>query len=131
MHRAAGPVGSAGACSAGIAASPEPGGGGPGAVHLAWAGLGAAAITVWPAFASRAAGRGQAVFSRHATVTVTTVFLGLACWVLAETHGGSDLGLAERVAAATQTAWPFVVAMTLRRRSRETPASPALRCGSR
>jgi hypothetical protein len=35
-------------------------------------------------------------------------------WLVIETQGGSDLGLAERLFLSTETCWPFVVAIALR-----------------
>lgn len=56
---------------------------------------------------------------RHSAFTVlydaTVVFLVLLCWLVIETQGGSDLGLAERLLLSTDTCWPFVVAIALRR----------------
>jgi hypothetical protein len=46
---------------------------------------------------------------------VTIVFVLMLGWVFVETQGGSDLGLAERVTSSVQTAWPFMVAVALRR----------------
>src|ERR1700733_7502951 len=74
----------AGASSIGIAACPEPVVGSTPA-HLALTALGAA--------------------------TVTAVFLILLAWLAAETQGGSDLGLAERLSSSVETCWPFIVAV--------------------
>jgi hypothetical protein len=45
---------------------------------------------------------------------VTAVFTALLGWLVIETQGGSDLGLAERLFLSTETCWPFVVAIALR-----------------
>jgi hypothetical protein len=114
----------AGLSSIGIATSPEPVVGST-SQHLAWTSLGAVIITVWPAFA--AAGRGAArplILSRRGAAAVTAVFFGLLCWLVVETQGGSDLGLAERLVSSVQTSWPFVVALVLWRAARRVPVPP-------
>ena len=103
----------AGVASIGIAASPEP------TVvstpqHLAWTALGAVAIAVWPAFTGRASPRPR-ILNRYGSAAVTAVFLVLLGWLVAETQGGSVLGLAERLTTSVQTSWPFIVALALRR----------------
>jgi hypothetical protein len=45
---------------------------------------------------------------------VTAVFMALLGWLVIETQGGSDLGLAERLFLSIETSWPFIVAITLR-----------------
>ena len=113
----------AGLASIGIAASPEPvHGSSPG--HLAWTVLGAAAITLWPAFAARsllAGPGGPAVLRVCAAAAVTAVLIALLGWLLFETQGGDMLGLAERLTTTAQTSWPFIVALALRR----TPRRPS------
>ena len=42
-------------------------------------------------------------------------------WLVIETQGGSDLGLAERLSVSTETCWPFVVALALRQTTRPYP----------
>jgi hypothetical protein len=44
----------------------------------------------------------------------TAVFVALLAWLIIETQGGSDLGLAERLSSSVQTSWPFIVAVVLR-----------------
>jgi hypothetical protein len=61
---------------------------------------------------------------------VTAVFLVLLCWLVIETQGGSDLGVAERLTSSVQTSWPFVVAVVLWRQAARTgrpelPGGPA------
>jgi hypothetical membrane protein len=106
----------AGACSFGIAASPEPATG-PTVVHLAFTGVGATMIAFWPAVASRGArgGRGgHFLLTARGYAIVTVGFLAMLAWTVLETRGGPDLGLAERLTASVQTTWPFVVALLLR-----------------
>jgi Protein of unknown function (DUF998) len=113
----------AGLCSVGIAASPEPTVGST-PQHLAWTALGAATITVWPAFTvRRGPGRPLILTARGATV-VTVVFLALTGWLLVETRDGTLLGLSERVMSAVQTSWPFIVALAMRQTAAVSPLEP-------
>lgn len=104
----------AGLCSAGIAASPVTAGG-PTSQHLASAGVGGVTIAVWPAVAGWRAPMRPAFVSARGSVVATMVFVALLGWVVAETRGGTYLGLAERLASSIPTCWPFVVAVALRR----------------
>ena len=104
----------AGICSAGIASAPEPASG-PTAMHLAWTVLGGITIALWPAFAGRLGTSAPFSLRAPTAVIVTVLFVALLSWVLYETQGGRDLGLAERLASSVPTAWPFVVAVALRR----------------
>ncbi len=104
----------AGLCSIGIALSPEPLTG-PTPVHLAWTTLGCATIAVWPAVVAWRAPPALAAVSGRNAVIVTAVFAAMAGWVMFEIWFGHDLGLAERLTASTQSAWPFVVAVVWRR----------------
>jgi len=106
----------AGLCSIGIAVSPEPARGST-PQHLAWTALGAVALAVWPAFAAWRAPPGPAILSRDGGAVVTAVFVALLGWLVIETQGGRDLGLAERLFLSIETCWPFIVAIALRRRS--------------
>ncbi len=108
----------AGMCSAGIALSPEPPSG-PTAAHLAWAGLGGVTIAIWPAVAGWHLPERPVVLSTRPSITVSVLFVGLLAWVVLETRGGSDLGLAERLDSGIQTCWPFVVALVLRHATRD------------
>jgi hypothetical protein len=103
----------AGLSSIGIAASPEPAVGST-PQHLAWTALGAVAIAVWPAFAAPRAPLRSLILSSYGRAIVTAVFIVLLGWLVIETQGGSDLGLAERVFLTTETCWPFIVALALR-----------------
>ena len=51
---------------------------------------------------------------------MTAVFLALLCWLVIETQGGSNLGMAERLTSSVQTSWPFVVAVVLWRHAART-----------
>ncbi|HEY2550757.1 MAG TPA: DUF998 domain-containing protein [Streptosporangiaceae bacterium] len=104
----------AGLCSAGIASAPEPAGG-PTTVHIAWTVIGGVTIAVWPAVAGRVGDSAPVIVRAPGAVIITVLFVALLGWVLWETQGGNDLGLAERLASSVQTTWPFVVAVSLRR----------------
>ncbi|MGI8450946.1 MAG: DUF998 domain-containing protein [Streptosporangiaceae bacterium] len=119
----------AGLSSIGIATSPEPIAGST-PQHLAWTSFGAVIITVWPAFAARPGSAQPLILSRRGSAVVTAVFLALLCWLVTETQGGSDLGMAERLTSSVQTSWPFVVAVVLwrhaaRTRRPELPGEPS------
>ena len=109
----------AGLSSIGIAMSPEPVAGST-PQHLAWTSFGAVVIAVWPAFAARPGSPQPLILSRRGSAVVTAVFLALLCWLVIETQGGSDLGLAERLTSSVQTSWPFVVAVVLWRHAART-----------
>ena len=102
----------AGLCSIGIAASPEPTRGST-PQHLAWTSLGAVVIAVWPAFVARRAPP-PLILGSYGQAVVTAVFMALLGWLVIETQGGSDLGLAERLFLSIVTCGPFIVAVALR-----------------
>jgi hypothetical membrane protein len=122
----------AGLCSIGIAVSPEPVRGST-PQHVAWTALGAVAIAVWPAFVARRAGPRPPILGGYVCAVVTAVFLVLLGWLVIETQGGADLGLAERLSVSTETCWPFVVAVVLRQatRPRTDPGQPVAAVRSR
>jgi hypothetical membrane protein len=107
----------AGLSSIGVAVSPEPALGST-PQHLAWTALGAVAIAVWPAFVARRAPPRPLILSPYGCAAVTAVFMVLLGWLVIETQGGADLGLAERLTVSTEACWPFVVAVALRQTSR-------------
>jgi Protein of unknown function (DUF998) len=94
--------------------------------HLAWTALGAVALAVWPAFVARRAPPRPLILSGYGCAAVTAVFLVLLGWLVIQTQGGADLGLAERLTTSTEICWPFVVAVALRRtnRPRTDPGYP-------
>jgi hypothetical protein len=55
------------------------------------------------------------ILSGYGSAAVTAVFVAQLGWLLAETHDGSVLGLAERLTSSIQTCWPFIIAVALRR----------------
>ncbi len=103
----------AGLSSIGIAASPEPASGST-PQHLAWTSLGAVAIAVWPALVARRAPPRPLILSGYGCAVLTAVFIALLGWLVIETQGGSDLGLAERLFLSIETSCPFIVAIALR-----------------
>jgi hypothetical membrane protein len=103
----------AGAASIGIAVFPEPAAGSTPA-HLACTALGASVIAIWPAFTASRDRPRPVLLTPVATAIVTAVFLILLAWLVSETQGGSDLGLAERLCSSVEICWPFVVALSLR-----------------
>jgi hypothetical membrane protein len=105
----------AGLSSIGIAASPEPAVGST-PQHLAWTVLGAATITVWPAFTVRRGPGQPLILTARGAAAVTMVFLALTGWLLVETRDGTLLGLSERVMSGVMTTWPFAVSLAVRRR---------------
>jgi Protein of unknown function (DUF998) len=109
----------AGLSSIGIATSPEPVVGST-PQHLAWTSFGAVIITVWPAFAARPGSPQPLILSRRGSAVVTSVFFALLCWLVIETQGGSNLGMAERLTSSVQISWPFVVAVVLWRHAART-----------
>jgi hypothetical protein len=117
----------AGLSSIGIAVSPEPVVGST-PQHLAWTALGAVAIAVWPAFVVQRARPQPLILGRCCCAVVTAVFLVLLGWLVIQTQGGSDLGLAERLSVSTETCWPFVVAVILWQttRRRTDPGHPLI-----
>jgi hypothetical membrane protein len=112
----------AGASSIGIAVFPEPASGSVPS-HLAFTALGAAVISIWPAFTVSRSRPRPLILSPVGAATVTAVFLILLAWLVSETQGGSDLGLAERLCSSAETCWPLVVALTLRAADRPGPGA--------
>jgi hypothetical protein len=60
------------------------------------------------------------------SIVVTTVFVALLAWTFIETRGGNALGLAERLSAAAESCWPFMVVVAARRAMR-AEARPKVR----
>jgi hypothetical membrane protein len=115
----------AGLCSIGIATAPVPLTGAT-PVHLAWTTLGAGTIAIWPAVVAWRAPPQLAALTGRRTLIVTTVFLAMTAWVLYEIWFGHDLGLAERLSASIQSAWPLVVAVVWRRAAGASEAVAAV-----
>jgi hypothetical membrane protein len=103
----------AGLSSIGIALSPEPTRGST-PQHLAWTSLGAVVLAAWPAFVAQRAPPRPLILSSYGRAVVTAVSMALLGWLVIETQGGSDLGLAERLFLSIETCWPFIAAAALR-----------------
>jgi hypothetical protein len=97
-------------------------------MHLVWTCLGAAAITVWPAFTASRAPSPPLILRARGVAAVTVVFLVLSAWLMAETQHGSALGLTERLVPGLQITWPFVVALALRKQ--QEPRTPTTSCSA-
>jgi hypothetical membrane protein len=93
-----------------VAASPEHPGGFGSVPHFIWASIGFAGLTTWPAFSWR---RGPAVpwvLRPAAAAVAVAVLFGLLTWFGTELIlAGHQVGVAERVMGAAQTAWPLTV----------------------
>jgi hypothetical membrane protein len=117
----------AGLSSIGIAMSPQPVHG-TNPQHMVWTSLGAVAIAVWPAFTASRAPSQPLILRPLGAAAVTVVSLALLTWLIAETQGGSALGLAERLVTGVQMTWPFIVILALRsKRVRNESSNSVLR----
>jgi len=94
-----------------VAANPEHAGGS--LTHACWAVAGFAALVAWPAGAWRRAPSVPWGLRLAVSVGAAGVLLGLAAWFGAELiAGGAEVGLAERVLGAAQSAWPLAVILS-------------------
>jgi len=112
-----------------VAVNPEPAAGGGTAAHAAWASLGLAGLAAWSAFAWR---RGSPVpwgLRPKACFSAIAVQLILLAWFVAELISGAGQdGLAERVVALAQAAWPLTVVLScLGRPGQPRPPTPTWR----
>lgn len=103
----------AGAAAIGVASFPQPVHG-TSREHAVCTGIGAVAITVWPALAARRDTVLAAVGARKSFLAVVASF-ALFLWTAVETRNGAHLGLAERMSSGLQVTWPCAVALSLRR----------------
>jgi hypothetical membrane protein len=104
----------AGVAAFGLAGCPEPQlGSRP--QHIAWTIVGALTMTFWPVLVAVDRRSVRMISDRRCAAAVTAVFVTLLIWMTVQTQGGALLGLAERVSTSVQTAWPFIVALALRR----------------
>ena len=98
-----------------VAASPEPASGGFSLAHATWSTAGFTLLAAWPLGAWQ---RGPALpWALRPTVAAcaVAVMMAVLAWFLAElATGGSQLGLAERVAGEAQAVWPFIVVLSCR-----------------
>jgi hypothetical membrane protein len=107
-----------------VAAFPLPGGGRSSAAHTVVAAVAFVSLAVWPAFAwTRPRPRGPAVpvlLRPLASAMATCTLVLLLGWFFVEqVTGGEAVGLAERVAAGAQAAWPFAVVLSAREATRD------------
>ncbi len=102
-----------GVATALVAANPERAGAGGSLPHTFWAAVGFIAMAAWPV-AGRIRGPGTPYGLRPAvSAGATAVMLVLLGWFGVELiSGGRQVGLAERVLAGIQAAWPLVVVLT-------------------
>jgi hypothetical membrane protein len=104
-----------GVASIGIALCPEPAVGTT-TEHLICTAIGASSIAVWPALTAQRDSPASTLMSAPVAIAATLVFLAMLGWLVMEAQsGGSSLGLVERLDSSIQIAWPFVVALTVRR----------------
>ncbi|WP_170213237.1 DUF998 domain-containing protein [Catellatospora citrea] len=82
--------------------------------HALSAGVAFLALAAWPLFAAdRGEGAARAL-RPPLTVVAGIVLLALVAWFAVAQQADVLVGLAERVAAAAQATWPFIVALSLR-----------------
>jgi len=112
-----------GLCTFGVASSPEPVAG-PTPIHLAFAVSCVFTTAIWPIFIARRPPSPSWAVSYQSCAAVTAFFAVLSGWVLFESFGGRDLGLAERVTSTALGLFPLIVTVSLRR-----AASSSARCG--
>jgi hypothetical membrane protein len=96
-----------------VAANPEHAGGFGSVPHFVFASLGLAGLTLWPVAAAK---RGRAVpwalRPAPAAAAVAAQFALLAWFGTELIMAGGQVGLAERVMGAAQTAWPLAVVLS-------------------
>lgn len=97
-----------GVCGMLIAANPQPPRGGS-LLHEGFSFLGVAIMTIWPVAAIRQSPGAPVGLRPRVAYAVAAVNLVLLVWFSAELFNGPELGLAERVVAGYQAAWPLVV----------------------
>lgn len=108
-----------GAATVLVAANPQPGEGGSSPVHTFWAAVGFITLAVWPLAAARRESQAPAVLRAAGSACAAGVLTGLLVWFGAELiTAGHQVGLAERVLAGAQAAWPFILVLACRRRQR-------------
>jgi hypothetical protein len=84
--------------------------------HTFWAAIGFIALAAWPLAARKRELLVPAGLRPAVSASATGVLLGLLVWFGAELiAGGRQVGLAERVLAGAQAAWPLAVVLACRR----------------
>jgi hypothetical protein len=106
-----------GAATVLVAANPQPGGGGSSPAHTFWAAAGFIALAAWPPAAGRREPAAPAALRPIGSACAAGVLAGLLLWFGAELiTAGRQVGLAERVLAGAQAAWPLILVLACRRR---------------
>jgi hypothetical membrane protein len=95
-----------------VAAFPLPESGGS-AAHALSAGVAFGALAAWPLFAANRAPDAPPTLRPRNTTLAGLILLGLVVWFGVTNQVGGPAGLTERLAAAAQSIWPFVVALSL------------------
>jgi hypothetical membrane protein len=100
-----------------VAANPQPARGGNSLAHTFWAAVGFIALAVWPLAAGRRAPPAPAAPRPAGSAFAGAVLAGLLLWFGAELiTAGRQVGLAERILAGAQAAWPLILVLACRRR---------------
>jgi hypothetical membrane protein len=105
-----------------VAANPLPADGGGSLPHGLAAGAGFVALAVWPAIGWRRGGCLPAALRAAVSSAAAVALVGLLGWFAAELWGGGgQVGLAERVLAAAEAAWPLAAVLSCRWQSARAP----------
>jgi hypothetical membrane protein len=104
-----------GAATVLVAAFPETAGAGGSLPHTFWATVGFVTLAVWPLAAGRRGSPAPAWLRRGVRAGAAGVLLGLLVWFGSELIGGGrQVGLAERVLAGAEAAWPLAAVLASR-----------------
>jgi len=96
-----------------VAANPEHAGGFGSVPHFVFASLGFAGLTLWPVAAAKKGHMAPWGLRRGPAVAAVAVQFALLAWFGTELiMAGAQVGLAERVMGAAQTAWPLAVVLS-------------------
>ncbi len=99
-----------------VAVNPEPALGGGSLPHAFWAVAGFIALAVWPLAARKREPSAPVCLRPAVSAWAVCVLLSLLAWFGVEiVAGGWQVGLAERVLAGAQSAWPLAVVLACRR----------------
>jgi hypothetical membrane protein len=115
-----------GAATVLVAAFPQPAEGSS-AAHVAAATTAFLALAGWPALAADRRPDAGWELRPGASAAATAVLIGAVAWFGWELHTGARIGLAERVAAGSQSLWPLVVVIAERRRRRHAASTAETR----
>ena len=113
-----------GAATLWVAAFPQPAEGSSTA-HVAAATTAFLALALWPAPAADRRPGASWELRPRVSAAATAALIGAVAWFGWELHTGARIGLAERVAAGSQSLWPLVVVIAERRRRRPAAAAAA------